>query len=73
MVLCDWLTWDSVCGCSVMEGLDGLPDVRPLLIVGNHQLMGIDTSVLVEKVFKDKGILVRGLVHPFVVPFLLLF
>lgn len=51
----------------VVAGLDGIPDRRPVLIVGNHQLMAPDTFLLVEHLVREKGILLRGLSHPLVV------
>jgi len=53
-------------------GLAGLPAPRdeagrrrPILFVGNHQLMGFtDLPVLVEELAVRHGVLVRGLAHP---------
>ena len=50
----------------MVEGLDGLPDSRPLLIVGNHTLMALDMNFLVHKLLMDRDFLVRGLAHPIV-------
>ncbi|GLC57637.1 hypothetical protein PLESTB_001248600 [Pleodorina starrii] len=36
----------------------------PLLFVGNHQLYAFDMSVMVQEVFNQRGILMRGLAHP---------
>jgi len=45
-------------------GLDNVPrDVGPVLFVSNHQLLGVDLSFLVAKLYKS-GIVVRGLGHP---------
>ena len=49
---------------SVVQGMDGIPDDRPVLFVGNHPLMALDMSMLVYGLLKDKDILVRGLAHP---------
>ena len=45
-------------------GLDKLPREQPLLFVSNHQLLGVDLSMLVSNLL-DNGIPVRGLAHPF--------
>lgn len=54
-------------------GLSGLPDSspstpgarpRPILFVGNHQLMAFDMSPMIEQIYRDRGMLVRGLAHP---------
>ena len=49
---------------SIVDGLDGIPETRPLLIVGNHTLMALDMNYLVHKLLMDKGFLMRGLAHP---------
>ena len=47
------------------RGLDGIPtDARPILFIGNHQLMALDMGVLVEELYREKDILMRGLAHP---------
>ncbi|KAK9810026.1 hypothetical protein WJX72_003591 [[Myrmecia] bisecta] len=48
----------------VVEGMAGVPHVRPLLIVGNHQLFAPDLNILVEELFLQHHTLVRGLAHP---------
>ncbi|CAD7704397.1 unnamed protein product [Ostreobium quekettii] len=50
----------------IVQGLSGLPASRPLLVVGNHQTFAPDMAMLVDELLKEKGILVRGLAHPFV-------
>ncbi|CAM9671076.1 unnamed protein product [Ascophyllum nodosum] len=54
-----------------LAGLSGVPDPdpdrrRPILFVGNHQLMGLDLGVIIESLYNEKGILARGLTHPLV-------
>lgn len=49
---------------SVVEGLEGVPQARPLLIVGNHTLLALDMNFLVYQLLKERDILVRGLAHP---------
>ena len=44
-------------------GLDMLPSERPILFVSNHQLLGVDLSMLISGLI-DHGIPVRGLAHP---------
>ncbi|KAG2498570.1 hypothetical protein HYH03_003321 [Edaphochlamys debaryana] len=49
------------------QGAGGLPPDwgdGPLLFVGNHQLFAFDMTVMVEQVLLEKGILMRGLAHP---------
>ena len=48
-----------------VRGLDGIPtDARPILFIGNHQLMALDMGVLVEELYREKDVLMRGLAHP---------
>ncbi|GAQ80187.1 Esterase/lipase/thioesterase family protein [Klebsormidium nitens] len=49
---------------TVVQGFDGIPDDRPLLFVGNHQLFAFDLGLLVDGVLTGKGLLLRGLAHP---------
>ena len=44
-------------------GLGDVPNEGPILFVSNHQLLGLDLSFLVAKLYKN-GIPVRGLAHP---------
>ena len=44
-------------------GLGDVPNKGPILFVSNHQLLGLDLSFLVAKLYKN-GIPVRGLGHP---------
>lgn len=39
---------------------------RPVLLVGNHQLLGGDLSFLVGQFLVEKSCLIRGLAHPFI-------
>lgn len=50
-------------------GLDGVPlpnavGGRPVLLVGNHQLLGLDLGPLVREFIVERGIVVRGLAFP---------
>ena len=43
-------------------GMDRVPDVRPLLFVGNHTVWGvIDTPLLFAALYEEKGIFLRSL------------
>ena len=50
-------------------GLNGVPTPeqvgnRPVLLVGNHQLVGSDLGPLVREFLVDRGVLARGLAYP---------
>lgn len=47
-----------------VRGLGYLPSNRPLLIVGNHQLGGIDIWLIVPELIQQRNMFVRGLGHP---------
>ncbi|CAM9453397.1 unnamed protein product [Chrysoparadoxa australica] len=52
---------------SVVSGLGAIPDKdpnKPVLFVGNHQTLAMDISLVVDGIYKEKGMLVRGLAHP---------
>ncbi|KAG8487066.1 hypothetical protein CXB51_020753 [Gossypium anomalum] len=48
----------------IVKGLAGVPDEGPVLLVGNHMLLGMDLSSLCEAFLREKKILVRGVAHP---------
>lgn len=48
----------------VRQGLQGVPQKRPMLFVGNHQTYALDIGPLVETLIKERGIFPRGLAHP---------
>jgi len=51
----------------LMRGLDSVPtglEGRPVLLVGNHQLLGLDLPLIVYEFLKQKNTLIRGLTHP---------
>lgn len=50
----------------VAQGLGAIPEGRPVLFVGNHQLYALDTGIMIEELLREKGILLRGLAHPVV-------
>ncbi|CBJ48930.1 conserved unknown protein [Ectocarpus siliculosus] len=54
-----------------VSGLSKVPDgdkstSRPIIFVGNHQLLALDLGVIVERLFSERQILARGLAHPIV-------
>jgi hypothetical protein len=62
-----FLSTDPATG-RVVHGLGPLPlDTahRPVLLVGNHQLFAPDMPLMVARFLKERGVLVRGLAHPF--------
>ncbi|XP_022747720.1 acyltransferase-like protein At1g54570, chloroplastic isoform X2 [Durio zibethinus] len=48
----------------IVEGLAGVPDEGPVLLVGYHMLMGLELSCLTEAFLREKKIMVRGVAHP---------
>uniref|UniRef100_A0A7R9Y7X2 Serine aminopeptidase S33 domain-containing protein n=1 Tax=Prasinoderma coloniale TaxID=156133 RepID=A0A7R9Y7X2_9VIRI len=51
----------------VVRGLSGLPaaaEGRPVLLVGNHQLMAADLGLLIDEYVQQKEEWLRGLAHP---------
>jgi hypothetical protein len=48
---------------TIVRGLSAIPDKdqsRPLLLIGNHQFLTIDISLVVEALLTEKNILPRG-------------
>ncbi|XP_024358571.1 phytyl ester synthase 1, chloroplastic [Physcomitrium patens] len=48
----------------VEQNLSNVPNDRPVLFVGNHMYMGLDLSLIIYQMFKERGIMIRGLAHP---------
>ncbi|KAL6278737.1 hypothetical protein ACE6H2_022338 [Prunus campanulata] len=48
----------------IVRGLAGVPHEGPVLIVGYHNLMGLELNSLVEEFLREKNIMVRGAAHP---------
>lgn len=48
----------------IVQGLAGVPNEGPVLLVGYHMLMGLELSCLVEAFLREKKIMVRGIAHP---------
>ncbi|CAM6043222.1 unnamed protein product [Sphagnum compactum] len=49
----------------VEQGLSNIPTDRPVLFVGNHLYFGVELSLIVGELLKQRNLLVRGLAHPF--------
>ncbi|KAF9681672.1 hypothetical protein SADUNF_Sadunf05G0026300 [Salix dunnii] len=50
----------------IVKGLHGVPNEGPVLFVGNHMLMGLETCSLVLEFLRERNIMVRGVAHPVV-------
>ncbi|KAI3690044.1 hypothetical protein L2E82_48019 [Cichorium intybus] len=48
----------------IVRGLSGIPNEGPVLIVGNHLLLGFDIFPLLSEFLKEKKVILRGLAHP---------
>ncbi|WCJ42751.1 Esterase/lipase/thioesterase family protein [Euphorbia peplus] len=48
----------------IVRGLAGVPDEGPVLLVGNHMLMGLETAAIVEAFVREKNLLIHGVAHP---------
>ncbi|XP_065851991.1 phytyl ester synthase 1, chloroplastic-like [Euphorbia lathyris] len=48
----------------IVRGLAGVPDEGPVLLVGNHMLMGLETAAIVEAFLREKNLLIHGVAHP---------
>ena len=51
----------------LISGIDHIPvgqEGRPVLLVGNHQLYGLDTGFIVHEFLVRRRVLIRGLAHP---------
>jgi hypothetical protein len=64
--LCSPVYYSTTAEGKVVWGLGGIPDTRPLLLVGNHQLFAADMYPMIAEFVKEKGVLPRGLAHPVV-------
>lgn len=53
-----------------VSGLGMIPNTestgKPLLIVANHQLLGLDLGLIIAELLEERGISARGLAHPIV-------
>lgn len=48
---------------SVVEGLGGVEDERPMIFVGNHELYAFDLGIIIDEFLREKNMLLRGLAH----------
>ncbi|KAL9233256.1 hypothetical protein vseg_008277 [Gypsophila vaccaria] len=48
----------------IVRGLAGVPSEGPVLLVGNHMLVGLELAGLVKGFLTEKNVIVRGLAHP---------
>lgn len=48
----------------IVRGLAGVPDEGPVLLVGYHNLLGIELAPLILEFLREKGVIVRGIAHP---------
>ncbi|XP_051137440.1 phytyl ester synthase 1, chloroplastic-like [Andrographis paniculata] len=48
----------------MVKGLAGIPQQGPVLLVGNHMLLGVDLISIAEGFLRERNILIRGLAHP---------
>ncbi|KZV18365.1 acyltransferase-like protein chloroplastic-like [Dorcoceras hygrometricum] len=49
---------------TIVRGLSGVPRHGPVLLVGNHMLMGLEIFPLVAEFLREMRIMVRGIAHP---------
>ncbi|KAL6884501.1 hypothetical protein ACP4OV_010437 [Aristida adscensionis] len=52
----------------VVRGLGGVPERGPVLLVGNHMLLGIELISLAAEFLRRKRVVVRGIAHPLLFP-----
>lgn len=48
----------------IVRGLAGVPDKGPVLLVGNHMIMGFELRSIYEEFLKEKKVVLRGMGHP---------
>ncbi|XBI06860.1 hypothetical protein VPH35_134836 [Triticum aestivum] len=53
---------------TVVRGLAGVPEDGPVLLVGNHMLLGIELISLAAEFMRHKKVVVRGIAHPLLFP-----
>lgn len=49
----------------IVKGLEGIPNKGPTILVGYHMLLGLELGPLVTTFLSKRGILLRGIAHPF--------
>ncbi|KAF0908345.1 hypothetical protein E2562_024757 [Oryza meyeriana var. granulata] len=53
---------------TVVRGLAGVPEEGPVLLVGNHMLLGIELISLAAEFLRRKRMVLRGIAHPLLFP-----
>uniref|UniRef100_A0A0D9V0W2 Serine aminopeptidase S33 domain-containing protein n=1 Tax=Leersia perrieri TaxID=77586 RepID=A0A0D9V0W2_9ORYZ len=53
---------------TVVRGLAGVPEEGPVLLVGNHMLLGIELISLAAEFLRRKRLVLRGIAHPLLFP-----
>nr|XP_043631558.1 acyltransferase-like protein At1g54570, chloroplastic [Erigeron canadensis] len=48
----------------IVRGLSGVPDDGPVLLVGYHNLLGLELAPLILGFLREKNVIVRGIAHP---------
>ncbi|KAG0468473.1 hypothetical protein HPP92_017801 [Vanilla planifolia] len=48
----------------IVEGLSGIPNEGPVLLVGYHMLVGLELLPIYEAFLREKRIIIRGMAHP---------
>lgn len=48
----------------IVKGLSGIPSDGPIVLVGNHMLLGLDMIPLVKEFLREKRVILRGIGHP---------
>ncbi|KAH7678813.1 Diacylglycerol acyltransferase protein [Dioscorea alata] len=52
----------------IVRGLSGIPNDGPVLLIGNHMLLGIESIPLVSQFLHEKRAVLRGIAHPVMFP-----
>ncbi|XP_039126772.1 acyltransferase-like protein At1g54570, chloroplastic isoform X2 [Dioscorea cayenensis subsp. rotundata] len=52
----------------IVRGLSGIPNDGPVLLVGNHMLLGVESIPLVAQFLHEKRVVLRGIAHPVLFP-----
>lgn len=48
----------------IVRGLGGIPSEGPVLYVGNHTMLGLESTPLVCRFWVERNLLLRALAHP---------
>ncbi|XP_068659847.1 phytyl ester synthase 1, chloroplastic-like [Aristolochia californica] len=52
----------------IVQGLVGVPNEGPVLLVGYHMLLGFELAPLVDAFLREKKTVIRGMAHPMLFP-----